>query len=218
MPSSDKPADGSPPSPARAGRKSRRAGFMTPNEVADRLLVAPVTVRLWANRGLLPSETTPGGHRRFRVQDVEDFIARRRQVQEHGTTTPSRLLVIDDDSRYAQALMTVLGARVPGLHVDTASDGFSAGIKCEALRPDIVTLDLEMPDMNGIEVCRLLRSMFGSEKPRIIVLSGLLSEESIRQALAAGANGCVSKMAPMETLLRELGIADAPATRSAKGK
>lgn len=202
MPPTDKSNDRS----SRNGKNSRRAEFLTPNEVADRLLVAPVTVRLWANRGLLASETTPGGHRRFRAQDVEEFIAGRRQILDHGAATPSRMLLIDDDTRYAQALVTVLSARVPGLHIDTAGDGFSAGIKCEALRPDIVTLDLQMPGMNGIEVCRLLRSMFGSERPRIVVLSGLLTEESIGLALEAGANCCVSKLAPIETLLRELGL------------
>src|SRR5689334_10674060 len=114
-------------SESRNGRNSRRAEFLTPNEVADRLLVAPVTVRLWATRGLLPSVTTPGGHRRFRSQDVEEFIARRRQLQERGAAEPSRILLIDDDERYTQALSTVLTARVPGLFVDTAADGFTAG-------------------------------------------------------------------------------------------
>lgn len=196
------------PAATRNGKGGRRAEFLTPNEVADRLLVAPVTVRLWATRGLLPSTTTPGGHRRFLVQDVEEFIARRRQVQEQVVATPSRILVIDDDVRYTRALSSVLTARVPGLHVETAADGFTAGIKCEALRPDIVTLDLHMPGMDGIEVCRLLRGMFGTEKPRIVVLSGLLDEENMRRATEAGANSCLSKLAPMDTLLRELGIAD----------
>lgn len=188
--------------------QSRRAQYLTPNQVADRLLVAPVTVRLWANRGLLRSETTPGGHRRFRVEDVEQFIARRRQIQEDNTATaPSRILVIDDDAQYVRYLQNLIATHAPTVHVDTAPDGFSAGIKCEALRPDIVTLDLRMPDMNGIEVCRLLRSMFGNEKPRIVVLSGFLSEDNVRRVLEAGANSCVSKTAPTLTLLRELGVA-----------
>jgi excisionase family DNA binding protein len=187
-------------------RATRRADFLTPTEVADRLLVAPVTVRLWAARGLLPSETTPGGHRRFRVEDVEAFIARRRQIQENSPATPSRLLVIDDDAQYTRYLRSLLASHAPELHVDTAPDGFTAGIKCESLRPDIVTLDLQMPGMDGVEVCRLLRNMFGGEKPRIVVLSGFLSEENSRRVLQAGANACVSKQAPAETLLRELGL------------
>lgn len=197
------------PRKTRSGRTTdppRRAQFLTPNEVADRLLVAPVTVRLWANRGLLPSETTPGGHRRFRVQDVEEFIAKRRQTQETNDARPSRLLIIDDDAQYTRYLQNLLSGRAPGLHVDTAPDGFTAGIKCESLRPDIVTLDLQMPDMNGLEVCRLLRSMFGPDKPRIVILSGFLSEDNVRQLLEAGANSCVAKTAAAGTLLRELGL------------
>ena len=200
-------------SAAEKPRSARRAAFLTPNEVADRLLVAPVTVRLWANRGLLPSETTPGGHRRFRAQDVEEFLARRRQIQEAASTTPSRMLLIDDDEQYLSVLKGVLAARAPGLRVDTALDGFTAGIKCESLRPDIITLDLQMPDMNGFEVCRLLRSMFGGQKPRIVVLSGSLTEDSARRAMEAGANACLSKTAPMQMLLRELGITGSAAAR-----
>jgi excisionase family DNA binding protein len=192
---------------SRPRRASRRHQYLTPNEVAERLLVAPVTVRLWANKGLLPSETTPGGHRRFRVQDVEEFIARRRQLQERGLQPPRSVLLIDDDIQYTRYLQTLLASRAPQLQVDTAHDGFTAGIKCEALRPDIVTLDLQMPDMNGLEVCRLLRDMFGNDKLRIVVLSGFLSEESMAMAVNAGANCTVSKSAPAETLLIELGLA-----------
>jgi len=210
MPNKDRPSGNSSGTGIfRTGETSRRSQYLTPNQVADLLLVAPVTVRLWANRGLLPSETTPGGHRRFRSQDVEDFIARRRQIQDQGTAMPSRALLIDDDERYTRALVSVLTARVPGLHVETAADGFTAGIKCEALRPDVVTLDLQMPDMNGIEVCRLLRGMFGNERPRIVVLSGELSDTDVHAAMEAGANSCLHKTGPTERLLSELGIRSA---------
>jgi excisionase family DNA binding protein len=205
MSSTEKPPERS----SRARRNLHHLQFLTPNEVADRLLVAPVTVRQWAKRGLLPSETTPGGHRRFRERDVQEFIERRRQIQDHGARSPSRILIIDDDEQYTRTLSALLSARAPGLHIETAPDGFTAGIKCESLRPDIVTLDLQMPDMNGFEVCQLLRTMFGPDKPRIVVLSGFLSEENQRRVLAAGADSCVSKTAPMETLLRELGLAQA---------
>lgn len=192
--------------PVRTRRPSRRDEYLTPNQVADRLLVAPVTVRLWANRGLLPSETTPGGHRRFRARDVEDFLARRRAEQEGAPPTPRSLLIIDDDAQYTRYLQALLKARAPALVVDSAPDGFSAGIKCEAMRPDIVTLDLQMPEMNGLEVCKLLRAKFGEDRLRIVVLSGYLSEQNVAQALEAGANSCIPKSAATDTLLRELGL------------
>ena len=185
---------------------SRRAEFLTPNQVAYRLLVAPVTVRLWASRGLLPSVSTPGGHRRFRVQDVEAFIAKRQQLQASADAPPSRLLIIDDDPQFARYLSNLLAVRAPSVAVDVACDGFSAGIKCEAMRPDVVTLDLQMPDMDGFAVCRLLRSMFGDRKPRIVALSGFMSSDNVKRILAAGANACLAKTTAPEVLMRELAI------------
>jgi excisionase family DNA binding protein len=201
-------------SPPRAAQKRTRRSpaeglsqrILTPNEVADRLLIAPVTVRLWASRGLLPSISTPGGHRRFRVEDVDAFIAKRQQIQGAAPSPPSRLLIIDDDAQFARYLSNLLAARAPQLAVDVALDGFSAGIKCESMRPDVVTLDLHMPDMDGIAVCRLLRSMFGEAKPRIVALSGFLTSENARLVLEAGANVCLPKTTAAEQLIRELGV------------
>jgi excisionase family DNA binding protein len=184
----------------------RRSQFLTPNQVADRLLVAPVTVRLWASRGLLKSVNTPGGHRRFCVEDVEEFIAKRQQIQNTAEKSPWRLLIIDDDAQFARYMSNLIESRVPAVAVDIAVDGFSAGIKCEAMRPDVVTLDLQMPDMDGFSVCRLLRSMFGDQKPRIVALSGFPSAENIKRIQAAGADVCLAKTTPPDLLIQELGF------------
>lgn len=191
-------------------RPSRRHDFLTPTEVADRLLVAPVTVRLWASRGLLRSVSTPGGHRRFREADVEAFVAARQRLQPANRRPPSRLLIIDDDAQYARYLANLVASRAPTVAVDIALAGFTAGIKCESMRPDVVTLDLQMPDMDGVAVCRLLRDMFGGRKPRIVALSGFLSSENAERMRAAGADVCLSKASSSEILLHELGL-DAPA-------
>jgi excisionase family DNA binding protein len=183
-----------------------RLEYLTPLQVADRLLVAPVTVRLWASRGLLKSVNTPGGHRRFRVEDVDDFIAKRQQVQSGADSSPSRLLIIDDDAQFARYLSNLIASRAPTVSVEIATDGFSAGIKCEAMRPDVVTLDLQMPDMDGFAVCRLLTSMFGDRKPRIVVLSGFLTAEYMKRIQAAGADACLAKTTAPDLLIEELGV------------
>lgn len=195
--------------PSKAGKSragSRRSEFLTPTGVADLLLVAPVTVRLWASKGLLPSVTTPGGHRRFRTQDVEAFIARQREAHTSHVPPPSRVLIIDDDAQFARYLSSLLAKHAPGVFVDVAHDGFSAGIKCESMRPDVVTLDLQMPDMNGFEVCALLRSMFGKTKPRIVALTGFPTEENVQRIVAAGADTCLAKSTAAQVLLKELGL------------
>jgi CheY-like chemotaxis protein len=137
---------------------------------------------------------------------VEAFIAEHQQAERRNDAPPSRILIIDDDAQFARYLSVLISTRAPGVLVDIANDGFAAGIKCEAMRPDIVTLDLHMPDMNGFEVCSLLRSMFGKAKPRIVALTGFATAENVQKILAAGADACLAKNAGPETLLDELGL------------
>ena len=180
----------------------RRAEYLTPTEVADRLLVATVTVRLWANKGLLPSVTTLGGHRRFRAEDVEAFAAHH-QIRRHRAT---RVLIIDDDREFSRYLAGAIQSSARGVVVEVANDGFSAGVKCQASRPDVVTLDLQMPDMDGFEVCAMLRTMFGRSVPRIVALTAFPSEKNVLRILAAGADACLAKGSAVGELLREMGL------------
>jgi excisionase family DNA binding protein len=186
-----------------------RKEFLTPTEVAERLLIEPGTVRVWASKGLLPSITTPGGHRRFRAQDVDAFIAKR-QVTRLSAASPSRVLVIDDDPQFARYLKQLLSLHAPSARVEVVHDGFSAGLMCESLRPDVVTLDLNMPDMDGFEVCAIIRAQFGGKEPRIIALTGFANPENIARIKGAGADACLSKTTPAAVLLRELGVAADP--------
>jgi|GEM_PF-232279 len=185
---------------------TNRDQFLTPIEVADRLLVAPVTVRLWASKGLLPAVTTLGGHRRFRTQDVEAFVARHQRNTKRNGDSPARVLIIDDDAQFARSLKAILTTHAPGVCVDIADNGFAAGAMCESMRPDVVTLDLMMPDMDGFEVCGLLRRMFGRQKPRIVALTAFASRENVKRVLDAGADCCLDKSSSMEELLKELGV------------
>ena len=63
-------------------RKLRHKDFLKPKEVAALLQVEPGTVRLWTQDGRLRATTTPGGHRRFSYQDVEQF------AREHNIASP----------------------------------------------------------------------------------------------------------------------------------
>jgi DNA-binding response OmpR family regulator len=119
---------------------------------------------------------------------------------------PTRILIIDDDAQFARHLSRLLTRKVPAIFVDIAANGFSAGIKCEALRPDALTLDLHMPDINGFELCQMIRAQFGRKKPRIVALTGIPSEENKLRIMEAGADCCLGKTAPVEALLRELGF------------
>ncbi len=111
----------------------------------------------------------------------------------------SRLLLVEDDGVLVETLVISLEAR--GFEVETAADGASA---LEVLRhrvPDLVVLDLGLPDMDGVEVVRRLRTW--SDLP-VLVLSARDAEASKVAALDAGADDYVTKPFGMNELLARL--------------
>jgi excisionase family DNA binding protein len=190
--------------------KLRQKSHLTPNEVAQLLMVNPVTVRQWAARGLLRSLTTPGGHRRFLLSDVEEF-ARSRGATPAGRNSgrPDRVLIVDDDPQLGRFIADLVRQRDSHVETEIAIDGFEAGSKVESFRPHVLVLDLTMPGMDGFEVCRRLRARPTLNHIRIVAMTGPASSEHVQGALAAGANACLSKPLDSEQLLVELGLASA---------
>ncbi|MGD9734791.1 MAG: response regulator [Solirubrobacterales bacterium] len=114
-------------------------------------------------------------------------------------TDRRRVLVVDDEPLIRRALTASLDAA--GYAVTTAPDGASA-LSAAALRqPDAVVLDLRLPDMDGVEVCRRLRAW--SDVP-VIVLSALDAETEKIDALDAGADDYVTKPWSVGELLARL--------------
>ena len=186
----------------------RKHLYLTPNEVAELLIVSPITVRQWAQRGLLPYVTTPGGHRRFRRADVEDFARRRgsNAVDDAAAAAPERILVVDDDPVFREFVTQLVSLAAPEVAVETAADGFEGGVKTQAFRPNVVLLDLRMPRMNGLEACRLLRSDPSLRSLRILAISAYHDAELARQVVEAGAEVCLDKPIEARHLLEALGL------------
>jgi excisionase family DNA binding protein len=189
-------------------KPQQRKTHLTPNEVAQLLLVNPVTVRQWAARGLLRSTATPGGHRRFLLSDVEEF-ARSRGSAPRATATgrPERVLIVDDDREVSRRVGDLIRTRAPQVSTEIASDGFEAGGMIESFRPHALLLDLMMPGMDGLAVCRRLRLRPTLNHIHIVAMTGAHTAESVAKALQAGANACLAKPFDAEELLCALGLA-----------
>lgn len=179
--------------------------YLTPNEVAQWMMVSPVTVRGWAQKGLLQAEVTPGGHRRFRREEVGRFA---RQWNPVGNQGPLRVLIVDDDRAVVGFLRALLEGGAHQTIVETAYDGFDAGRKVHTFFPDIVLLDLMMPGIQGIEVCRQIKQLPGLANVRVIAMSGYLSPENEAELLAAGAECCLSKPIDTTRLLKVMGLGE----------
>ncbi|MER5774110.1 response regulator [Streptomyces sp. NPDC002039] len=111
----------------------------------------------------------------------------------------TRVLVVDDEPQIVRALVINLKARK--YEVDAAADGASALELAAARHPDVVVLDLGLPDMDGVEVIRGLR---GWTRVPILVLSARHSSDEKVEALDAGADDYVTKPFGMDELLARL--------------
>jgi excisionase family DNA binding protein len=180
--------------------------FLTIADVAAQLMVSSATVRLWCESGLIACETTLGGHRRFRQADIDALLASRAATDK----TPAQgkapsILIIDDDAEQVQTLADRLIRAAPNLTVHTASNGFSGGMKAAQLKPDVVLLDLMMPGMNGIDVCRMLRAEPQTRSIRVIACTGYANADQVEAIMAAGAEECLHKPIVLPQLLQLLG-------------
>ncbi|MCS0603648.1 response regulator [Streptomyces sp. LP11] len=111
----------------------------------------------------------------------------------------TRVLVVEDDPQLVRALVINLRARHYG--ADAAPDGATALRLAAARRPDVVLLDLGLPDMDGTDVIKALR---GWSRVPILVLSARRSSDEKVAALDAGADDYVTKPFSMDELLARL--------------
>jgi DNA-binding NarL/FixJ family response regulator len=105
--------------------------------------------------------------------------------------TPIRVLTVDDHPLLREGIAAVLGNQADLAVVGEASNGYEAVERCRALTPDIVLMDLEMPDMSGIEAIVAIRAAL--PQTRVIVLTAHGSDAHILRALNAGAAGYLLK-------------------------
>jgi len=110
-----------------------------------------------------------------------------------------KILVVDDESQITRVLRHILTAH--DYAVRTADDGVAGFELFREWRPDLVLTDLQMPEMDGLELCRRIRS--GSDVP-IVILSVRDEEETIVEALDAGADDYVTKPFSTNELLARL--------------
>jgi DNA-binding NarL/FixJ family response regulator len=106
-------------------------------------------------------------------------------------TTLHRVLVVDDHAPARRIICSLLQQRTDVLIVGEAADGLDAIRQAEALRPEVVTLDIGLPILNGIEVATRIRSVVPDAK--LIFVSIESSHEVAEQAFGAGGHGYVYK-------------------------
>jgi DNA-binding NarL/FixJ family response regulator len=115
---------------------------------------------------------------------------------------PIRLVVVDDHALFRAGLISLLGAMEEFDVIGEAGDGKSALNVIRTQKPDVVLLDVNMPEMGGVETVKAIRSH--NEVCRVLMLTISKSDEDLFGAITAGADGYLLKNAEPEELRKSI--------------
>lgn len=179
--------------------------FYTTHEASKFCSVYPTTVINWIREGLLPAYTTPGGHRRIKKEDLLKLMKKNNMPIPEGLAAAgkNKVLIIDDDPKILRMVKTIL-SKEEDLDVQTASSGFQAGLTISKWLPDIILLDMLMPEMDGFEVCRRLNSDESTKDIPIIAVTVLKDHKEIKKMLSVGITDYISKPFKSEALVKKI--------------
>jgi CheY-like chemotaxis protein len=127
-------------------------------------------------------------------------------------TQKVRVMIVDDDVDTARTLCKLLD--MEGFETQVAHDGLMAVKLCQSFLPDVLLLDIGLPEMDGFQVARCLRSEKCGEKLKIVVISGWGTEADLRASREAGVNVHLVKPVCMDKLMPHLVPADSELTAS----
>ncbi len=146
--------------------------------VAKICRVSKKTVLNWIYKGALKAFTTFGGHYRVWPGDLKDFLVTAgldvpfQFVDERKTT----FLIVDDDTAWSKLLKESLCSRFPTADVIMSDDGYEGLLLIGERKPQLLLLDLRMPNIDGFQVLEMLNQRKKDHSMKVVVLSAHLDE------------------------------------------
>lgn len=116
------------------------------------------------------------------------------------------VLIVDDQAMVRQGFAALLGSQTDIAVIGDAADGVEAVAKVDALRPDVVFMDVRMPQLDGLEAARRILASGIDPAPRIIMLTTFDLDDYVYEALRIGCSGFLLKDAPAEELFRAVRV------------
>mgnify|MGYP002625759276 FL=1 len=173
----------------------------TTGEAAKICKVSQQTIIRCFDSGQLKGFRVPGS--RFRRIPRDQLV---QFMRENGIPTDElisgkrKLLIVDDDQDLVEVLVDVF-ERDGRFEVRSVNNGFDAGMMVKEFRPDLVVLDVMLPDINGKEVCQRIRSDPALDEVKVVCISGMVEQDKVQDLMNAGADDFMQKPFDAEALL-----------------
>jgi excisionase family DNA binding protein len=166
---------------------------LTTGEVAKICNVAPRTVSKWFDSGALHGYRIPGSKdRRIPLNQLIRFMKQHGMPLNGLMTGCTRVLIVDDEQDIVEVLEKILEDEAK-YEVEVARNGFSAGVTAEKFRPHVILLDMHLRDVDGKDVCKLVKGSADLQLTKVIAMSGKMSDEELKGLLAVGFDGSLKK-------------------------
>jgi excisionase family DNA binding protein len=173
----------------------------TTGEAAKICKVSQQTIIRCFDNGQLKGFRVPGS--RFRRIPREMLY---KFMKDNGIPTDAlesgkrKVLLVDDDAELVELMNKVL-EEDGRFEVRIATTGFDAGMMVKEYRPDLIVLDVMLPDINGKEVCQRVRADNTLEEVRILCISGMIEDDKIADLKLSGADEFLHKPFEIEALI-----------------
>ena len=115
--------------------------------------------------------------------------------------TLGTLLYIEDDPAALELMQSLLSRHRPAVRLLVATDGLSGLRLAQAERPDVIFVDLQLPDVDGVELLAVLHRLDGVQATPLVALSAQAGRDAIARAVAAGASSFVAKPVDLQRVL-----------------
>lgn len=188
-------------------KPSGRIRIFSALEVANLCGVVNQTSINWIKNGYLKAFMTPGGQYRVYVEDLVSFLRERnmRIPADLETTMKSdvdwnSLAIIDDDRTLNDILKQYFEKNSPSFTIIQAFDGFDAGAILADKRPGFVILDIDLPGLDGYQICHKVKNEPSFGKPFVISITGLDHPDVKERALASGSDAFFAKPLDFDAL------------------
>jgi len=187
-----------------SARKYAQKQVFTTGEAAEICSVSQQTIIRCFDSGRLQGFRVPGSRfRRIPRAELIRFMKANEIPTDLLESATRRVLLVDDDPQIIELLTDVFGDD-ERFELESAANGYDAGMKTQQFKPHLVLLDFMLPDINGTKVCESIKQNPELEETKVLIVSGVVKQQDIDRLEESGADGFVKKPFDIEQLLRRM--------------